>query len=149
MSAQSEIDSLRFAQTAGHLSGESPVAALTRLHDVLSNLDGVLHWQLDGDTTAGRPVLRLRVSGQLSMVCQRCLGPYVHALQIESVLPIARDEEELARWESEDPLLDGLVADVHLNVQDLLEDEILLSLPMVPRHADGTCRPADYLKSCH
>ena len=55
------------------------------------------------------------------------------------MLPIARDESELALWEAEDPLVDALIADTRFDVASLVEDEILLSLPVVPRHADGEC----------
>lgn len=143
MSARPKIDSLRFAETAGRMSGEYSLQELSRLHDLLTSRDGTLHWSLEGGRDAGRPVLRLGVQGRLKLVCQRCLGPCVHPLTVEAILPIARNEEELARWESEDPLLDGLVAEPHLDVRDLIEDEVLLSLPAIPRHPIGECGQAD------
>ena len=143
MSARQEIDSLRFAEIAGRISGEYSLQELGRLHDLLASRDGTLHWWLEGGHDAGRPVLRLGVQGALTLVCQRCLGPYVLPLEIKAVLPIARSEEELARWEGEDPLLDGLVAEPHLNVRDLIEDEVLLSLPAIPRHPLGECGQAE------
>lgn len=143
MSARTEIDSLRFAETAGRISGEYSLQELSRLHDVLTSLDGTLHWWLEGGRDAGRPVLRLGVQGSLSLVCQRCLGACVLPLRIETVLPVARNEEELSRWESEDPLLDGLVAEPHMDVHDLIEDEVLLSLPTIPMHPLGECRQAN------
>ena len=143
MSARQEIDSLRFAETAGRISGEYSLQELGRLHDVLASRDGTLRWWLEGGRDAARPVLRLGVQGALTLVCQRCRGPCVFPLAVEAALPIARSEEELARWESEDPLLDGLVAEPHLNVRDLIEDEVLLSLPAIPRHPAGECGQAE------
>lgn len=87
-------------------------------------------------------MLRLEVSATLHLVCQRCLGEFAHAVSLLSVLPVARDEAELARWEKDDPLLDALVAERHMDLPALIEDEILLSLPVVPRHADGACEAA-------
>lgn len=143
MSARPVIDSLRFAETAGRMSGEYSLLELGRLHDVLASRDGILHWRLEGGREAGRPVLRLGLQGCLTLVCQRCLGPFVYPLDLEATLPVARDEEELSRWESEDPLLDGLVAEPHLDVRDLIEDEVLLSLPAILRHPTGACGRAD------
>lgn len=143
MSARSEIDSLRFAETAGRMSGEYSLQELSRLHDALVSRDGVLHWWLEGGHDAGRPVLRLSVQGNLTLVCQRCLEPCLFPLEVEAILPVAKDEEELSRWESEDPLLDGLVAEPHLDVRDLIEDEVLLSLPAIPRHPFGACGQQD------
>lgn len=143
MSARPVIDSLRFAEAGGQMSGRYSLQELGRLHDVLASRDGSLHWRLEGGREAGRPVLRVHVEGSLTLVCQRCLEPCVIPIEIETVLPIARDEAELSRWESEDPLLDGLVAEPHLDVRDLVEDEVLLSLPAIPKHPAGTCGRAD------
>ncbi len=143
MSARPEIHSLRFAESGGRLAGEFSLKELVRLHDVLASLDGALQWSLQGGHEAGRPVLRLGVQGCLALVCQRCLGPCPFPLEVEAILPIARDEAELSRWEHDDPLLDGLVAEPHLDVRDLIEDEVLLSLPAIPRHPVGVCGHAD------
>lgn len=141
MSAPAEIDTLRFALSASRLSGAIELREMTRLHDVLSSQIGVVRWWIEGGVEAGRPVLRLGIDAQLSLICQRCLGPCSHSLHSETALPIARDEAELRQWESEDPLLDGLVAEPHQSVHDLIEDEVLLSLPVIAMHDEGACQP--------
>ncbi len=88
---------------------------------------------------AGRPVLRLDIRATVWLTCQRCLGRFTEDLDIQTVLPVARDEAELARWEAEDPLVDALVAETRQGLAALVEDEILLSLPVAPRHPDGGC----------
>ncbi len=142
MSARSVIDSLRFAETSGRMSGEYGLLELERLHDLLVTREGALQWALSGVHLAGRPALRVEVRGELTLVCQRCLGPHAFRLEIDTILPVARDESELARWEQEDPLQDALVADPRLDVLDLIEDEVLLSLPVVPMHPPGECGQA-------
>jgi uncharacterized protein len=81
----------------------------------------------------------LEISALVWLTCQRCLELYSEKVELSSVLPIAKDESELARWESEDPLVDALVAEPRLDVATLVEDEILLGLPVVPRHPEGEC----------
>jgi uncharacterized protein len=66
---------------------------------------------------------------------------YPELLELDSVLPVARNEAELQRWEALDPLLDALVADPALDLAALVEDEILLGIPLVPMHPDGDCDP--------
>ncbi len=66
---------------------------------------------------------------------------YAELLELDSVLPVARNEAELLRWEALDPLLDALVADPALDLAALVEDEILLGIPLVPMHAEGDCDP--------
>lgn len=141
MSSTPEIDTLRFALSSSRLSGEIELRDLTRLHDLLSSQIGVVRWWIEGGVEAGRPVLRLGIDAQLSLICQRCLGPCSHSLHSETTLPIARDEAQLRQWEREDPLLDGLIAEPHQNVHDLIEDEVLLSLPVIAMHDEGACQP--------
>jgi uncharacterized protein len=139
MSAPSTIDSLRFAHAGECLTGEWPIADLSRLAGSLASDAGVVHYRIRGKVAAGRPALELEVSAEVQMICQRCLGPCTQAVASHGLLPIARDENQLAAWERDDPLVDALLADPQLDVQTLVEDEILLSLPVVPRHLDGAC----------
>lgn len=139
MSAPAPLDILLFAQSGGSLEGELRADELPRLRDNLTSEDVAVQYRLSGGTESGRPVLRLEVSGYVWLTCQRCLELYQERFELRNALPIARDESELARWEDEDPLVDALVAETRLDVVSLVEDEILLSLPVVPRHPDGAC----------
>ena len=139
MSAPAPLDTLHFAQSGGNLEGVFRADELPRLRDNLTSDDVAVQYRISGGLEAGRPVLRLDVSASVWLTCQRCLELYPERLELHSVLPIARNESELARWESEDPLVDALVAEPRLDVAALVEDEILLSLPVVPRHPEGEC----------
>jgi uncharacterized protein len=137
--ASSTLDSLRFARSGETLAGEYPVSALPRLLDMLASDEGMVRYRLSGFLSEGRPALRLYVDAELRMICQRCLEAYTQPVHVENVMPVARDERELTAWERDDPLIDAQVADPRLDVRNLVEDEILLSLPIMPRHADGEC----------
>ena len=139
MSARQTIDGMRFAKAGEELSGVLRADALPRLADILSPDLQDVQYRLRGGSKAGRPVLRLEIQASVVLTCQRCLEPYVQALNLERVYPLARDEAELERWERDDSLLEGLVADPKMGVAELIEDEILLSLPTVPRHPEGEC----------
>jgi uncharacterized protein len=134
---------MQFARSGGRLSGELGAEAfseqLPRLTDMLSRESPAVQYQLSGGMESGRPVLQLKVRATVTLVCQRCLGTYAEELVLERAYPVARDEAELARWESDNPMLDALVADPRMVVAELIEDEILLSLPTVPRHPEGEC----------
>ncbi|MEW5769729.1 MAG: YceD family protein [Pseudomonadota bacterium] len=130
---------MQFAKSGGRLSGELRREDAPRLADILAPVSEPVQYQLSGSVESGRPVLRLNVKAAVSLVCQRCLGTYVQALALDRVLPIARDEAQLGLWERDDPLLDALVADADMVVAELVEDEVLLSLPTVPRHPEGGC----------
>lgn len=133
------MDLLMFARSRGSLEGEFRANELPRLRDNLTSDDAAVQYQIAGSVELGKPVLKLRIEARVWQICQRCLEPFPERLELENVLPIARDEAELARWEIEDPLVDALVADARLDVATLVEDEILLSLPTVPKHPHGEC----------
>jgi uncharacterized protein len=137
------LDTLHFAHAGEEKTGEVRLSDLTRLTDGLLSDEGMVSYRVRGSLEKGRPVLVLDVETTVMLLCQRCLEPCRQALQIERVFPIARDEAQLALWERDDPLLDALVAEPELDLLTLVEDEILLSLPVAPRHPEGECKKAD------
>lgn len=142
MSGQAVIDSLEFARAGQHLTGSVPVAAMTRLEEVLYDSAGECRYEIAGGLDAkGRPMLQVRVGGALNLRCQRCLGPVGFPLALEENLLLGSEREaSLEGAENDDP--DWIVADRELDVAALIEDEVLLALPMVVRHADGECSAA-------
>ena len=81
-----------------------------------------------------RPQLILRVEGVLSLSCQRCLEGISYPLKLENTLEFVVDEEDLTQEEIEDDSRDFLPAQAEVDVLALIEDEIILGLPSVPRH---------------
>jgi uncharacterized protein len=135
MSHQPVIDGLEFAKAASRLQGAWPVAEFLRLHDALRSTAGTLHYELQGiPEEQGRPALHLRVRGELHLTCQRCLGALEFPLRIETSLRLAATQEEV----DAEPLgADGpecIVAGKDMQVQALVEDEVLLAIPIAPRH---------------
>lgn len=137
MSQQIVIDSLSFAREGRSLQGELPVSGLERLHDALAEVAGHVSYRLQGRTgRQGKPQLVLEVVGEVPLVCQRCLGRLDHPLSIVSILELVADEADLTQDELEDDSRDFLVAQKELDVAALIEDEIILALPVAPRHDD-------------
>ncbi len=87
-----------------------------------------------------RPVLHIAVQGEMVLTCQRCMGDLPHGIVLDRRLHLARDEAELERLE-EALGLDGevILAGGKLNLVELVEDEVLLGLPLVPKHELGEC----------
>ena len=137
MSHQPVIDGLEFARTASRLEGAWPVAGFERLRDALRTDEGNLSYELRGvPEELGRPALRLRVDGALQLVCQRCLGALEYPLHIEVSLLLAATQAEM---DAEPLAAEGpetVVADRKMQVHALVEDEMLLAIPIAPRHPD-------------
>jgi len=144
MDARPFIDSLDFARNGREISGEVPVAELERLLDVLENPQGILSYTVRGGIDKqGSHFLDISVTGRCRLLCQRCLEGMDYPVQLDTRL-LLRDQTSLdAMGEEEDEdEFDSILADAHLDVLNLLEEEILLSLPIAPRHEAGVCQAA-------
>jgi uncharacterized protein len=135
MSHQPVIDGLEFAKAGSRLQGSWPVAEFLRLHDALRSTAGALRYELRGvPEERGQPVLRLKVAGELSLICQRCLGALEYPLSMEVTLRLAATQAEVDAepLDAEGP--ECIVAGREMRVQALVEDEVLLAMPIAPRH---------------
>lgn len=119
------------------MSGKVPVAALERLADVLAEPAGELTWSLAGSSDSrGRSILLLTVSGALKLGCQRCLKPLEFAVASDSRLLLVKAGTEWPDDEMEDDGYDAVESSDAMDVLALVEDEVLLALPIAPRHTD-------------
>ena len=125
------IDGLAFARNAEVLQGRLGLESLPRLAQ--SGCTGlVLDFILTGESNErGKPGLKLAVDGSVRLQCQRCLGGLELPLRFEAQLEFASSEEEIAAADDD---VERVVARREMRVADLVEDEVLLALPMVPRH---------------
>jgi uncharacterized protein len=129
------IDGLEFAAEGGVIEASVPLTSLPRLAEVVSGTAGSLDCCITGERDDdGKSWLRLWVCGNFDLVCQRCLAALVFPLQLESrllLVPPGRPwpEEELA----EDGF-DAVPAEKEMALLPLIEEEVLLALPIAPRH---------------
>ena len=135
------IDMARLAAEAQVLSGRWPLAGMSRLADLhlgagLPEVEIV--WSAQGEL---RPVsgaepqvwLHLQARTGLALCCQRCLGPVSTAVEVDRDFLFVADEALAAELDadSED---DVLALQRWTDLIELVEDELLLALPLVPRH---------------
>lgn len=130
-------DPFRFASEGRSLSGEVSLAGLSRLADLLAEQSGVLVYRLTGELTVGRKsMLRLQVSGELMLRCQRCLGPMVWPVAIDTLFELVRPGQVIPDEELEEDAYDAIEAEADMDVLALVEDEVVLAAPIAPRHED-------------
>jgi uncharacterized protein len=135
MSHQPVIDGLEFAKAGSRLQGSWPVSEFLRLHDVLRSTAGMLRYELQGvPELRGKPALRLKVEGTLHLLCQRCLGTLEFPLHAEAALRLSRTQQEVDAEPLESDGPESIVAGKEMQVKALVEDEVLLALPIAPRH---------------
>ncbi len=131
MSQPGLIDGLQFARGNETLNGTLDATQLPRLAAMQCATRG-LSYALRGKTDAeGRCWLQVLANGTLALECQRCLGPLTFPLALRSELLLAESERDI---ETADDDIDRVLAGRAMDVCQLIEDEVLLALPMAPRH---------------
>ncbi|MDX8380076.1 MAG: YceD family protein [Gallionella sp.] len=140
MYARPFIDSLDFALNGQQISAQVPFVALSRFVDVLEDTQGALSYLVQGGLdNQGRPVLDVSITGRCQLQCQRCLTGVDYMMQHKARLLLC-DQAGLDVLGDDEEAFDGILADAHMDVVAVLEDEILLSLPISVMHEIGTCQ---------
>lgn len=130
-----------FARSEATLSGAVPLAELSRLH--AQSIDMV--YAEDARFTAtgserfdatGHPQVWLHLRGacRLTQVCQRCLRPAGIDIEFQRDFRFVANEA-VAAVEDEESEEDVLVFARQFDLVELLEDELLMAMPLVPMHA--------------
>ena len=140
-----QLDVESFAKGAEALDGEWPLACLDRLAaSVLQHVPGAsdaVRWHAEGERreVRGGPAqiwLHVTAHADVMMQCQRCLQAVGVPIAVERSFMFVHGEKAAAELDldSEDDVLALARA---FDLQALIEDELLLALPLVPRH--GVC----------
>jgi uncharacterized protein len=132
-------DPIAFAFATGQHSGQAALAAMPRLQDRLASDAGTVAYVVRGKLDQRqRPLLELEISGNPSIRCGRCLSALDFPLQLKSGVLLM--PPGAAMQEDDDPESpEWIEAGLELDVLELIEEEILLSLPLAVRHEQGKC----------
>ncbi|HET9641881.1 MAG TPA: YceD family protein [Burkholderiaceae bacterium] len=139
------LDVTAFAAQAGELEGQWPLEILPRLYKVrppeaadlpLEPVD----WQAEGEMRQchggeSQVWLHLAASTCVALQCQRCLHPVRVNVSFERSFRFVRNEAE-AEAQDLDSEEEVLAATRSLDLLTLVEDELILELPLVPRHEE-------------
>lgn len=134
------LDVKAFAQAGGHLSGHDTLLKYRRLAEEAKGLhpDLRVDWAADGEVRSthgigGQIWLRLKASASVPLICQRCLQPVDVPLAVDREFRFVADEAtaEALDDESEEDLL---ALSREFDLRELIEDELLMAVPLVPRH---------------
>ena len=125
------VDASRMVQARRSFHGKLPLASLKRLRGSLAADDGVADYALEfGRDELGVDYIALHVDTELALTCQRSLEIYRQPVHLDQRLGLIRDEsEEAALPPGYEPLL---IPDGEINLADVIEDELILALPVVP-----------------
>jgi uncharacterized protein len=132
------LDPVRLAETGRTLRGHLQLADLSRLAESLVDAEGPVAVELAfGIDPVGVRYMQGRIEAQVRLICQRCMEPMEYRLEANLNVGLVSDEAQAELLpESYEPMLIGHEP---LFLQDIVEDELILSLPIVPRHDPDRC----------
>ena len=127
-----EVD--RLADRGADIDFAVPLAELSGLRTLRAGLAGSVQGRVHFGREEGLPVADLRFSGGVSLQCQRCLQPMEQPVEVDSRIALVGSEAEGGRVPTErEPVL---APGGRISIGELLTEELLLVLPIVPLHAD-------------
>jgi len=144
MSQPPYVDGFEFSACGDRRAGRWPLRALPRLRPSLVDDSGELRYELIGTQDGmGRRALRLKVDGVLKLSCQRCLETMALPLELDAILVLAATEAEIDAGADDPDAPDRVLASREMPIGELIEEEVLLSLPFALRHAQCDARHDD------
>lgn len=134
------VDPYRFAEQSLHLDGAVKIVDMHRLNasrPFISDDERALVNLHFGVDEQGMTYLKGHVDANLSLQCQRCLEPFKYEIISDFTLGIIKSmEEEKALPDLYEP---AMVHEGQLALRELIEDELILNLPIIPRHEPDQC----------
>src|SRR5215469_15147009 len=120
------------------LDFEIPLAELPRLRAHLARAEGSVAGHVTFERERGLPIAEVAVACRAALTCQRCLEPFELPVRSEGRVALVADDGEADRAAE----LETIHAPGHrIALRDLVEEELLLAMPIVPRHAPAECGP--------
>ena len=141
-SPPSHLDVKAFAQAASAIAGHDLLSKYERLMQETQGLgaERPLNWSARGELRtdeagAEQVWLHLTVDTSLPLTCQRCMGPVDLAVVVNRSFRFV-DSEEAAEAQDDEAEEDVLALSQEFKLTDLIEDEVLMALPLVHRHEE-------------
>ena len=133
-SRRAPVDTLVGTET--EIDFSIPLAELPRVSHELTAKDGEATGSVRFARQLGHAVADLDVSAQPEVVCQRCMQPMRWPVHVKSRIALVSD------YAAADRVPEGLevflVEAESVSVRDLVDEEVLLALPHVARHEEGS-----------
>ena len=137
--APTRLDARAFAQASGQASGHEPLDRYARILEECQGRgsDLAVAWSARGEIRAGQPEeqvwLQLDAEVCVPLTCQRCLEVVDVPLRVKRSFRFVADEKTAA-LQDEESEEDLLAFEGDFNLHELIEDELVLELPMIARH---------------
>ena len=138
-----QIDPVKSATKRSDYQGVFATKDMERLSDSVVSSDDYVNAAVQFvKDSQGLTVFRGNLNVKVTLICQRSNVAFEHPLNVDFCFSPVQGDEEL---ELLPEVYDPVEVDEHgmVNLLQLLEDELILSLPLVPRRAEDDCGVSD------
>jgi uncharacterized protein len=138
------LDAWRMVSAGRRFEGRIPLRSMTRLGASLLEPEGDCEYVVEfGRDGLGQAFVDLELHAQMPLLCQRTLERFFYTVAINQRLGLIRSEAEEAALL---PEVEAVLVDDHGNVHpaDLIEDELILAIPVVPVSPDSEAIEAEW-----
>lgn len=135
MQRGSVIESARFCREGGRVESVVDTTLLPRFVNEVAT-QSRLRYSAIGSAEDGKLYLVVEVAGDLTVQCQRCLGEMPFTLRTSTRFLLVEPGQEWPDEALSDDSYEAIPAEPRMDLLKLVEDEALLGLPLVPRHAE-------------
>jgi DUF177 domain-containing protein len=137
------LDVERLSRSAGEVAFALALAELPGLRSLRGGVAGSVQGRVQFGREQDLAIAELSIKGGATLECQRCMRPMQQPLDIRARVALVASEAEAERVPQE---LEAVLAPGgRTTIAELVTEELLLALPIVPLHAQGTdahCAPA-------
>jgi len=139
------VDAHKLAKQGATLTGFLPLDKMQRVADLLENDSGQLTVELQFEISSDHlHYVHGHITGQIDILCQRCMEAMSTVVDDKFVLGLM-DNPEIAKRLPED--IDPVYLDQgELNTSDMIEDELILALPLIAMHDIAECSASDHMQ---
>ena len=130
------VDPVVLASRDERIAGNLPIQSFTRLSSLLQTSDGNVQVRIVfGIGENDHPLISGDIQTKVAVLCQRCLQEMPLELETEfRVIALESDSEDGA----EHGLFNTVLSEHgEIDLYELIEDELLMAMPMAPMHASG------------
>jgi len=132
------INPLRLAKSRERIEGSLQLDSFERLEGDLLENTGKLNFSLSFDfDECGVCVIESDIDTEVILECQRCLKPVLININKKSLLGVVKSKDEIDNLAKEyEPLQ---ISEETVSVKQLIEDELLLCIPLSALHSENEC----------
>jgi len=128
-----EVNPYRLIEQRRILNGDLSLRPFSRLQELTTHDKGSMTVELVfKKTDTGLPMISCSMNGTVPLLCQRCLQSFDYACDHEWQIILANSDAEAERVQEDYEA--WIVEEDRIFIQDFIEDELLLSLPVIAKH---------------